>query len=246
MATWNDPLTPVIWLATGIMIMLIMVFFMVLGVRQFVKRIRKEEAEKRAKEAAHQKALLATAVQIQENERRRIAADLHDDLIGQLQRISMQNRQADLSDQLTQCMTTARSISHDLTPPLLEHVSVTELLSKMAEALRSTHQVDFVGAEQGDGLGPSAKLHLVRIAGEVLTNIVRHAEADTIRLNVRISDKFCMLVIKDNGKGFSNERSEGLGIKNIALRSQLLGGKFRYGSKEGEGTNFVFIFNIKV
>lgn len=239
MADWQNPITPFIWLGTALVILLVLLFFLLLFIRSYIQKIRKTEEEKLQIVLKHQKQLLQNSIEIQEKERVRIAADLHDELIGQLHRIKLMNENATLNELLGKSISTARRISHDLAPPLLNQLSLNDLIGDFMQPLGTKYTVLLKQKEYKNALDKGTKLHLFRIFQELITNISKHAQATTIAIYIRVSDKYIALTVRDDGIGFGKEQAAGLGLKNIELRTQILNGVYRFKPSKTKGTDFL-------
>jgi len=237
MADWQDPITLFLWLFGGFVILLILLLFMVLMFRAYIKRIRLEMDEKNALDLSYQQRLLVNSVTIQEHERARIAADLHDDLIAQLHRIKLMNQDHHLNRLLGESISTARRISHELTPPLIESLSLQELIQDFMEPLAQVYDCSFhKSIFTTNKLDKEQKLHLFRIIQELMSNIIKHAKASQIEILLRRTKSYTSLVIKDDGIGFEPSKSGGLGLQNIELRTQILQVSYRYKQHHPSGT----------
>jgi len=247
MADWKNPLILFIWIISGLVILLILLWFLFIFVRRYVESVRISEQEKTNLELNYQKELLLHSVDVQEKERTRIAFELHDDLISQLHRIKILNNDTRLNSLLRESISSARRISHDLTPPLLSELTLNELIFDFLEPLKKTYTIN-VNASEGCNcrLGSVIKLHLFRIFQELINNIVKHSEAETIYSNLRVSSKYVALLVCDDGKGFKSSQVTGLGLKNIELRAQLVNGVYRFRKGKKKGTNFLIALNRKV
>ena len=82
------------------------------------------------------------------------------------------------------------------------------------------------------------ELYLYRITQELISNILKHAEAKNISLQVGIRDEKIILIMIDDGKGFNvNEQNGGYGLKNLETRTKIMSGKMIIESNPGSGTN---------
>jgi PAS domain S-box-containing protein len=78
--------------------------------------------------------------------------------------------------------------------------------------------------------------HVLQIVREALSNVRRHAQADSVAITLRSTGRANVLEIRDDGGGFSAEAAQGLGIRNLRTRAKLLGGKLELHSEPGEGS----------
>ena len=140
MAEWQNPEIFAIWLAVVIIVISLLAASIVLFTRYYFKRIIDEQKKLSDANLNHQKELLEASVYVQERERNRIAADLHDELVSKLNVILLsQYSNADsesINMMLNEAITKARNISHDLSPPLLEETDLPELISEFLEPLK--------------------------------------------------------------------------------------------------------------
>jgi signal transduction histidine kinase len=196
-------------------------------------------------------------VEVQESERRHLASELHDE-IGQSLTAILYRLQAvkasptsgngilDEAIEITdRTMQSVRSISVDLRPSLLDEVGLPETLRWYVD-----RQIKSDTLEVGLSVSPVlAKLPLdvrnacFRIVQEALTNVVRHAAARHVRVQLKSSESRVELAVWDDGRGFDVEaayrraRTGGsLGILGMQERAELLGGKLVFESSPGTGT----------
>lgn len=201
--------------------------------------------------------LLETFVSLQEEERRRIAFDLHDE-IGQsltsvmmgLRTIGIQpdgssdpQRLNDLRNIVNHAVHEVRRIANGLRPAALDHLGLEGALQRMAEDLRQIHDLEVdLTLEVSDyaGLSVPVQTAVYRILQEATTNVVRHAKADRVRVLVASRSGELLLEIEDNGAGLPPEAgsrdSSGLGLTSISQRASLLGGQLTILSPPTGGT----------
>jgi signal transduction histidine kinase/ligand-binding sensor domain-containing protein len=212
------------------------------------------------KKRAAQQALTRRLLLSQENERKRVAADLHDglgqDLLLIKNRLVMAAaRQADageLARQLdaataatTRAIGEVRTISHALRPAALEQVGLTKSLEWMIEQLGEGSTTKFSAELDNidDLLAPEMEMHLFRIIQEGLSNITRHAGSTHAILEVKREADGLRVSLFDNGGGFDvkqlreeTESRRGLGLAGMQERVQYLGGSLDLQSAPGHGT----------
>jgi signal transduction histidine kinase len=193
---------------------------------------------------------LARAVwRVQEDERRRLARDLHDDL-GQtltalrhrLERLPPgESREAAL-ELAAQALDDVRELSRLLRPPVLDDLGLSAGLNWLGRRVRENSGLPVrVSASLDVPLDPETETLLFRIAQEALTNAVRHADATRVNLSLcRVADRL-ELRVHDNGKGFEPSVLEdtgetGVGLAGMRDRVALFGGELVISSAEGRGT----------
>jgi signal transduction histidine kinase len=204
---------------------------------------------------------------VQENERRRIALELHDQ-IGQtltavkinLQTIQRTPEAASMGDRLEKSITIVeravgqvRSLSLALRPSMLDDLGLPAALRWFVDrqAQQGGFDVDFQVDDFEERLDPNIETACFRVAQEALTNIMRHAEAGMVQVRVSNFGGEMQMLVEDDGVGFdvpaALERAglgESLGILGMRERVQLLGGKLELKSWPGKGTKLLARFPI--
>jgi PAS domain S-box-containing protein len=216
------------------------------------------EKEIQAEINAYQERLRAMAAKLtmtEERERRRLAADLHDN-IGQMlallqiklgslrQEISTRQGGDDLDEArgfLAQIIKTTRSLTLEMGLSVLHELGFQSGVEWLGEKFHDQYgllvevECDFLPAS----LGPAPKTLFFRVIRELLTNVVKHAQAQSGRVSVRAAgDQFC-LQVADDGVGFEMSNLStltGFGLFSIAERISNQGGKMEVNSAPGEGT----------
>jgi signal transduction histidine kinase len=233
MEKWQDPKIIGLWIAIAIVLVFTILLFVVKIMHAGYKRMTEANLREARIQLEHQKTLLDTSLHAQERERGRIAADLHDGLIGRLTLIRMKNQigagQPELDALLAESITDARRISHDLTPPLLEFLSLQELVEQVVSPWDKKFAISFYTDLRIEAT-PSAefKIQLLRVVQELVTNIIKHAQATTITVHFRHTPQKLILQVKDNGNGFdASQQKKGLGMQSLELRMQYFNAAYR-------------------
>ncbi|HAS43118.1 MAG TPA: hypothetical protein DCS93_21740 [Microscillaceae bacterium] len=246
MAAWQDPQTFAIWLAIFLIVVVGLVTFIVFFVQAYYKKVMQNQQKLALTKLEYQKTLLRDSVLIQEQERQRVAMELHDGVISKLNTIllavNFNYDELNVPDALQECIHLTRRLSHDLSPPLLEQNTTYELLFSVIMPLQVNYNVTFYPLLHHVMSIPdtNSKLQVIRIAQEVINNIMKHAKANTIEVKFRHTQHSLAMSITDDGVGFDVlEQAQGLGLKNIELRVQLLKGKYKFHSIPGKGTTFI-------
>lgn len=187
------------------------------------------------------KELLKVSLETEERERKRISHHLHDDLISQLYRIKLMCKDASLNELIKHGIKTARIVSHELTPPMLNELSIEELIIDFLYPYNEQYSISFYYNPKRIGhLNNTFKLHIFRIFQQLIINIEKHAKATKIEIILRLSSTYISLSVQDNGIGYNAKSKLGIGLKSIESRVQVLNGSHRI-KKVRKGTLFTFI-----
>ena len=182
----------------------------------------------------------------EEAERIRLARELHDGVGGTLASIKLllskrMNDDAELLNKMDAAYREVRMVSRNLVPPELLSVPLTELLEKYMSEVETLHQLaiicDCYPEDEINRLSNQQKTDIYRILQELVTNVLKHADATKIEVQLVKHDEYINLMVSDDGKGFDQKaKGEGIGLSNIASRVQLLDGRFEVNSTPGQGT----------
>jgi signal transduction histidine kinase len=131
-----------------------------------------------------------------------------------------------------------RNVALLLRPSMLDDLGLAAALQWQAhQVTRSTGiQIDVDADELPDDLPEQHKICFFRLVQEALNNVCRHASANQISITVRTAGQRLTVVVRDNGRGFSRRRNQGLGLLGIEERVTGLGGAVRIDSEPGTGT----------
>lgn len=199
--------------------------------------------------------LMKAIIEGEEKERKRFARELHDGLGAVLATVKMQisgithkfpNVQDSSSYQkaeslIDEACKTVREVSHDLMPHVLEQQGLMSAIDDMCQNLSSQHDIQFDFIPYGDEntLSDIQNITLYRITQELLKNIMKHAEATEVIVQLTIEDDEMILIVEDNGKGFDpSQHQNGIGIENIHSRAAYLNGHLDIESTIGQGSTF--------
>ena len=213
---------------------------------------------------AHQQARLrednlSDLVMSIEQERRRLGQDLHDTLGVQMAAIKMKlsmlhekitdGQRRELGQAIRDLDHTyqeMRAISQDLMPPSLERQGLAAAIASLLSRIKAsapglkTHFYYNAPLEQ---LSPQARLHLYRILLELITNTLKHSEAQELSVQLTRYDGRLLLTVEDDGQGFDAQtRPDGIGLKNVAYRVKALHGAMELDSQPGRGTTVAIDF----
>lgn len=191
-------------------------------------------------EVVYQQKMMEAALESQENERKRVAADLHDGIGAMLSAIRMNLSTLARTDSvnaetvqpvktmLDETIESVRKISRDLLPSTLEKFGLTVALKEMCERFKSLTEVDIRYTEEGEAvdLEKAREILVFRIVQELINNALKHARASAVTVQVVWKDNL-YISVADNGKGFSlDHQPKGLGLFNMQNRARVLRAEF--------------------
>lgn len=239
------------------------------GMDDIARRVREITAEndrlfRRLMDGERHFRRLAKAVwKVQEEERRRLALELHDG-IGQtltalknhLQRQGARSADPEIQAAFEEALSLAsaalqdtRELSRLLRPPVLDDLGLEAALNWLARIHRERSGLNVeVNWQLDDGV-PDSQLEtlIFRAVQEALTNVVKHAGSETALVSVMQAGNQLTIAVSDAGKGFdtleafeSRDGSDGFGLRGIRDRVELFGGRLLVESAPGEGTRIAF------
>lgn len=206
--------------------------------------------------------LLSQLIYAQEDERRRIASEIHDgtaqSLVGILTKIQtsielvetdplrVKKMLGEVRNVIVENVKEIRQIIFDLRPTSLDDLGLISAVQVYINRFKEEKSVDvsFKSNVENINISPALSVSIFRIIQESLNNIGRHAEATKVKININAEDKFLKLDIEDNGRGFDAARAKekmltgvSFGIAGMQERVAMLNGTFNISSKENKGTS---------
>jgi len=228
----------------------------------FVFRDVAEREEARTKILEYQQHLRSMAAEIslaEERERHAIATGLHDRVgvsLG-LTRIKLGSLRAQFSDAefikhfdeisqlIKQIIGEIRTLTFELSPPILYEFGLEPALDWLAGNMQSQHQLTCTFEAQGEGVALEHEFNVLLFQGarELLANVVKHARAKEASLKLIKEKQWVRIQVRDDGVGFdaalalpTPAKSQGFGLFSMRERITLLGGSFAIESRQGQGT----------
>jgi signal transduction histidine kinase len=236
-----------------VIVLTVIIFLLVLTALYFIFQNRHKLNKLRI--ADQDRRVSVMLVETEQNERSRIARDLHDSVSQKLAVMGMhlsliETTQTEAVDNVTillqQAIADVRGISHNLYPkdlekgilPALEHLCEQNNFANhgMGFSLKTDEAVRKVG------LSKNIELVLFRIVQELTNNALKYSKATEVYIELGLKDGKIALHVADNGIGFDSahlENAKGIGLKNMMDRIRQIGGKVDIQSHEGEGTRFI-------
>jgi two-component system sensor histidine kinase UhpB len=202
------------------------------------------------------RAVAATALNAAEEERKRIARELHDEtaqfLAALLIRIrvvrnandpeALETLLEDMRREIGQALEGVRRFARGLRPPALDELGLIPAIESHVRSIRAITEIDLSleADEEVDGLPPEAELAVYRIVQEALSNVVRHSGATRAAVRVAREPDRLVVTVEDDGQGFDvpevRAAGRGLGLFGMGERAAYLGGRVDVQSAPGTGT----------
>lgn len=195
-------------------------------------------------------------MKLMEEERNRMAFDLHDALAPLMTAIRIRlnlldpkekpslSLVAEMKKLLNQTIDRIREVSNNLVPKALEGEGLLGAFKELAKVITASHNIPVRVHNLTDlpRLNKDREVHVYRMVEEILNNAGRHAAASQVSLNVAFSNSIISLIINDDGNGFDlkeiKQEKKGLGLRNIVARTELLQATIYWESNKGAGTTF--------
>lgn len=204
------------------------------------------------------KTKIKAEIALLENERKRIATDLHDELGPLLAAVRIQiNHLESESDQdkkivsfankhIDDILTKTREISYNLLPNTLVRQGLVKALQELVGKLKDIHRnLNIVFHTSGEiKLSKEREVNIYRMLQEIIHNTIKHAHASQLIIELKRQDDKVVLLSADNGNGFDYEQqvknNNGLGLISLQSRTEVLNATFNYRSEPGNGTQYFF------
>ena len=242
----------------GTTVMILMAFGIVIFIYLYQRKLIKKNQENQQIENLLQQQEMKTAYALmegQDTERKRIAAELHDNLGSILVTLNMYadalskrtkpEEILDIATRISKTTGTAnqlvRELSHSLDSGILKHFGLESAINQLFEAVNMSKRMKAqcslsIEAKMTNELS----IELYRIIQELLNNALKHSKGTLVRLDLSAQETGINIIFEDNGVGFDTHiSSSGLGLGNIKNRVERLSGVLQIASASGKGTTFI-------
>jgi signal transduction histidine kinase len=237
----------------GILVLTLAIVFFVIF---YQKRALEARLKQQSLEVEYQQKMLLSALESQENERQRLAGDLHDSIGAMLSTIRLSvltiARTENLNTEglqqtkkmIDDTIDTVRRISRDLMPSTLEKLGVSQTIQEMCDQHTAVSGIVIEFEQQGKEvhLDKSKEVMLFRIVQELVNNAIKHSKGSCIQVSLNWSDKV-LVSVEDDGVGFNFEEkkgtSGGIGLFNMQNRVKMLNGSLEYEAHRTKGSKAI-------
>ena len=267
--TWRTMF--IIWLVTSL-IYLLLAYEIIMTAKQQIKAIEDSniELDELTKELQNSedrlRRLSSELLHIQENERRRIAFELHDELgqsmaalklqVGAISRKlgvspieKIQAECQEMRQNINDIIENVRRLARDLSPVVLDDLGLQAAIEYLVNNFSKLYNIDIwhKTTDINHLFDEESQRIIYRILQEGLTNIGKHSQADNVSLMIEEKERQVHFIIRDNGKGFNVsgtlqkiDADRGMGLATMSERVRILGGKLDIQSRIGGGTIITF------
>ncbi|MFN7118527.1 MAG: sensor histidine kinase [Saprospiraceae bacterium] len=227
----------------GILIMLSLALAFIVFFNRSQRKIFEERMRVQELQLEHQQQLLYSNILTQEEERKRIAKDLHDEVGSKLNVIhlnlhrlrkaapsspALEETVSEIFAVINDTIDTTRRISHDLLPPTLENFGLKEAIKELCESYRKVENITFQFELIQNEARPTDKMvevNFFRVLQEFISNSLKHGDPSQINIRLWLNSNGLRLEYADNGKGFDLDQLQtksGLGMQNIESRMNMI------------------------
>lgn len=252
MEIWKNPENIITWLLISIAIFLILFFFIINLIKvSYKKAIEKKQIifEEKIK---YEQNLKNAIITIQDQERKEIASELHDQISNKLNLIilslnkldnSENNAISGIKNEIKSVISKNRDISHYLFPVEIESIGILLTLQDLAfKYSTSDFNIEIYNNSKIEFNNKTSEIQIYRVIQESLTNTLKYAKATNFSIHFRkIGNKIAILV-KDNGKGFEiNSINKGIGLTGIETRLNSINAAHKIKSTKNKGTKLIIV-----
>ncbi|AFL82017.1 histidine kinase [Aequorivita sublithincola DSM 14238] len=228
------------------------------GIIIFVKQYRAKKKAHMSEilniDESHKKQLLETEMEIQSQTMKHIGREIHDNVGQKLtlaslyaQQLAFENKAphinqniSNISDIINQSLSDLRELSKSLTSNTIDTDSLPTLIKRECDRINGLNiaKVSFTNKDEVKVDNYTIKSVLFRITQEFIQNSIKHAACKNIKVSLYKEQTNLFLKLEDDGIGFdvTNVKSNGIGLKNIEKRTELIGGVFKLESQQNQGT----------
>lgn len=234
-----------------------LVMLVLLGFALFQRHRRRAQAEKDAAIIEERERGLNAIIEATEDERKRIAKDLHDGTVQTLTGLSLRLQKqfsslavnieekeqfAASQSMLDESISEVRTISHQMMPRVLNEMGLVPAMDDMLNKSIGNTNIKYEFEHhkvEGERYPENVEVSLYRICQELINNIIKHSDAKAVSVQLLQTKSHLILVVEDNGKGFNfkdKANQNGIGLMNITSRTKAMRGEVNYEPSPQQGT----------
>jgi len=241
----------IIFILISVLLMLALAVFISIIIYRYQQKQNAYFKEIEALKASHHNALLQSQLEIQEQTFQNISREIHDNIgqkltlaklhLNTLNQAESKKTWPQINDSInmiTEAIADLSDISRSMNSEnILNNGLIKALEFEMSQLEKSgLYEISLTVTGETLFLETHQELVIFRIVQEALSNVIKHAKADKITINLHYDETFLTLTLFDNGTGFNQSGSSGSGLSNMKNRAELLSGQIEINSKAGSGT----------
>lgn len=210
----------------------------------------------------HQRELLATQIEIQNQTMQHIGREIHDNVGQKLtlaslytQQLAFENKAPQVNESIeniskiiNESLSELRELSRSLTDNSIEKSTIYQLVNQEVKKIKDLNlcSISFECNQKNNDLAYTQKAILFRIIQEFLQNSMKHAQCKSIMMQLNFNLDNVQLLLEDDGKGFDIEKvnTTGIGLSNMQKRTEMIGGTFNLESRLNKGTQLTIILPL--
>ena len=235
-----------------VVVLSIIIAFAFGAYRAFIQRIIREKNRQHKQELDYKKKISQQSIIVQENERKRIAETLHDEVGSKLNLLSLwinneetwnnERSKTVVAQIIPELIDTTRTISHELYPSNLEKFGLILKLEELISKIEASLQVEITVKHKYYKKPISFEVQIYRIIQEFLSNVIKHSNASKMNIAIRDTISSLSIVLSDDGIGFDpNKPYKGMGIRNIETRIKSVNANYKWKSNRHKGCTLIII-----
>lgn len=250
MEIWKDPKNIIFWLIIVLVIVSVLLIFIVNLIKiSYKKSVEKKESLFESK-IKHAKELKHAIIEVQDQERKHIASELHDQVSNKLNLLilmlnNLQNVDTEeignIKNEIRRIIDKNRDISHYLFPVEIENIGLFFTLQDIVLKYNSPDfQIKLFCNQNIEFDCKQVELQLYRVIQKFLTNVLKHSKATEFNMHLRTFNQQKAVLLTDNGVGFSVEKlQKGLGFSSMETRLHSINAMFKFKSTPNKGTRLI-------
>ncbi|WP_177761513.1 sensor histidine kinase [Flavobacterium sp. I3-2] len=252
MEIWKTPESVITWLFIILIIFLVLLFFIITLIKVSYKKAVEKKQALFDEKIKNEQNLKNAIIEIQDQERKEIASELHDQISNKLNLVVLNlnnltdnesNSIKQIKDDIRKIIDKNRDISHYLFPVEIENIGIIFTLQDLSLKYRTSNfKIDLLNRTEIKFKDKLTEIQLYRVIQESLTNTLKYSKATIFNIHFRTFKNRIFVVVSDNGIGFNiNEIQKGIGLTGIETRLSSIDATYKLKSSLNKGTQLIIV-----
>lgn len=251
MEVWKNPESIIFWLFITLLVFVILLVFIVVLIRMGHKKAIEKEQAVFEQKIKYEQNLKQAIIQVQDQERKEIASELHDQISNKLNLVilslnnleeSQNGSTVQIKKDIRNIIAKNRDISHYLFPVEIENIGIISTLKDLSFKY-TTPDFDiniYNHSETINFTETQTEVQLYRVIQESLTNTLKYSKATEFNIHFRLFRNKIFILISDNGVGFDfNKATKGIGLRGIDTRLKSINAEYKFKTQINKGTRLI-------